>query len=66
MNDKRKKLLASIPNYVKNVGKSVTFSARDIIKDIAPEVSEFTESSAKITQDVIRQGRSYGTNFSSY
>ncbi|MEI2420696.1 hypothetical protein V6O07_10515, partial [Arthrospira platensis SPKY2] len=32
----------------------------------APEVSEFTESSAKITQDVIRQGRSYGTNFSSY
>lgn len=62
----RKALLKTIPNYAKNVTKSVMFSSRDIFKEITPEIAEFTESTARITQEAISDARQSSVNFQNY
>ena len=42
--------LPRVPNYLKNVTKSVLFAAADVGKDLAPDVAEFTRSNTEFVK----------------
>lgn len=66
ISQKRQKILRSIPNYVGNVTKSVMFSGMDIIKDVAPDMAEFTLSTAETTKQAIDDSKKYSSDVLSY
>lgn len=66
ISEKRKKILKSIPNYIGNVSKSVMFSGMDIIKEVAPDISEFAISTSETTKQAINESKKYSSDVLSY
>lgn len=55
----RKSRYKAVPNYIKNVGRSVTYGFVDHFKTIAPTISEYKENNSEISKSIVTDVRNF-------
>lgn len=58
-NEDRKARYKAVPNYLKNIGRSVSYGFIDHLKEISPTVTEFKESNSEIAKSIVTDVRNF-------
>ena len=58
-NKPRKDRYKAVPNYIKNVGRSVTYGFVDHFKSMAPTMTEYKENNSDIAKSIVTDVRNF-------